>query len=82
MRPVLIIGMIIIFISTLFIMLIFNTLVKANISCLGNPQNPKIVTCNMKRYNIDIIFGLMLIGFFIVLDVGALYLIFTGSTTL
>ena len=80
MKTVMILGILIIIISTLFIMLIFNTLVMANVKCLGNPENPRLVTCNLKRFNIDMIFGLMLIGFFAVLDMGALYLILTGTT--
>ncbi len=71
-------GIVIIFISTLFIVLIFDTLVKANVSCLGRPENPQVVKCNIKRYNIDIIMGLMLVGFFILLDIGALYMVLTG----
>lgn len=79
MKPVMVLGIMIIIISTLFIMLIFNTLVMANIKCLGSPENPRVMTCNLKRFNIDMVFGLMLVGFFIVLDIGALYLVLTGT---
>ena len=80
MKPVMMLGALILIISTLFIMLIFNTLIRANMNCLGNPSNPGKMTCNLKRFNIDMIFGLMLVGFFIVLDMGALYMLFTGVT--
>ncbi len=80
MKPVMMLGVMIVIISTLFIMMIFNTLVMANIKCLGNPENPAQMKCNLKRFNIDVIFGLMLVGFFTVLDIGALYLVLTAGS--
>jgi hypothetical protein len=79
MKPVMMLGILILFISSLFIMLIFETLVRANVACLGSPENPSIVRCDLRKYNIDIIFGFLLIAFFAVLDIVAFYLLFTGA---
>jgi hypothetical protein len=78
MKTVMIMGIIIIIISTLFIVMIFNVLIRANVKCLGTPENPGAMKCNLQKFNIDTIFGLMMIGFFIVLDIGALYMFMTG----
>ncbi|MBN2330184.1 MAG: hypothetical protein JXC85_00035 [Candidatus Aenigmarchaeota archaeon] len=79
MKPVMMLGILIIIISTLFIILIFNTLVSANIKCLGDPENPRVMTCNLQKFNVDMVFGLMLVCFFALLDMAAFYLIFTGA---
>lgn len=80
MKPIMMLGLLIIIISSLFIMLIFDMLVSANIKCLGSPENPSVMKCNLKRFNVDMVFGLMLICFFSMLDIAAFYLILTGAT--
>jgi hypothetical protein len=78
MKSLVLTGVVIIIISTLFIVLIFNTLIKANLACLGRPDRPEIMQCSIKRYNIDMIMGLMLVGFLTLLDFGSLYLVLSN----
>lgn len=81
MRAVIFIALMIVFISSLFILFIFNTLIEDNLNCIGDPQEETVVTCNMKSYGMDIIIGLTVIGFFVLLDIGAVYLMFSSWTS-
>ena len=78
MKGLVLVGIIVILVSTMFIILLFSTLVKMNLTCLGDPDNPRIIRCDLRKYNIDLIFSLMMIAFFVMLDVGAVYLMFSG----
>jgi len=77
MRAVILVGLVIIFISTAFILLTFTTMVKSNINCVGNPENPNVMKCNIGDYGVGFIAGLILVGFLMLLEIGAVYLMFT-----
>ncbi len=77
MKGTMLLGLMIIFISTSFILLLFTTLVKASALCISSPTNPQQISCDIKKFNVDLFFGLMIICFFFLLDVAAVYLAFS-----
>jgi len=74
MKGTMLLGLIIIFICTSFILLIFTTLVKASALCISASGAPQEISCDIKKFDVDLFFGLMIICFFFMLDVAAVYL--------
>jgi hypothetical protein len=74
MRIVVIIGLVIIFISAFFILFIFGMLAQLNVKCLGDPSEPAVTRCDFGQYGTEIVVSILLAGFFVVLDFGAMYL--------
>lgn len=79
MKSAAVLGVLIIITSNLFIVLIFDTLAKANITCVGAVQD-NTFECNLKQFNIDLIFGLLMISFFLMLDAVSFYIVVHSAT--
>ena len=73
MRPVRVMGIVIVVIALVFIVLITDLLVKVNTNCL-TVDGRSIIRCGLQRFSIDIVFGLTLIILFMFLAVSAVYL--------
>ncbi len=78
MRLVVLIGLVIVFISTMFVLTIFNSVIKDHISCVGDTENPRNVKCEFETSSVDFLFGLAFMIFFVALDIGTVFLMFTG----
>jgi hypothetical protein len=80
MHAVIFIGLVIIFISSFFMLFIFSTLANLNVRCLGDPSNPSITECDFGQYGTEITLSVLMAGFFVLLDFGALYLMLNAAS--
>jgi len=76
MKAIMLIGLVIIFISMLFIVLVISTMVRANVECVSSDDNPQLLKCNIKEFSVSLVTGLIMLGFFMMVEVGAVYLMF------
>ena len=77
LKPVRVMGVVIILISVVFIALIADLMVRVNVSCLLGGGN-SIIRCGMRRFSTDIVFGLALVTLFTFLAISAVYLMKTN----
>jgi hypothetical protein len=75
MKILLTLGMVIIFISVFFIFFTFSTSIKGYADCLSNNW-PYPSAC--KNSSWPFIAGLVMIGFFVMIDIGVIYVIFSS----
>lgn len=73
MRLLVAVGMLIVFISAIFILFIFDVMVRGQISCL---YEQGLTKCNVAEMSFGFIIGLVIIAVFVLIDIAALYLIF------
>ncbi len=74
MKIVLTIGLVIIFITSFFVMALGGTIVKQVITCEEIEYNPDNYNCRLEKMNMDVFFTLLMTFFFIMADIGAVYL--------
>ena len=74
MRIVIIIGLVIVFITTFFSLFIGNSVLRGALSCTDDPENPDKVKCQLEKYNIETVFSFFTVLSFLLADVGAVYL--------
>jgi len=72
MRILITIGMVIIFISVFFILLIFDSVVKEQVKCMAGFENQ---ACDLRETGKSLVIGLALISMFLIVDGGVLYMI-------
>lgn len=77
LRPVRVMGVLIILISIVFIALIADLLMRVNVSCLLS-DGKSVLRCGMRRFSTDIVFGLALVILFFFLVISAVYLMKTN----
>jgi hypothetical protein len=77
MRLLISIGMVIIFISAFFIIFTVDSIIRNDLNCLAGEEG-KIV-CNLENVGFTFIVKTVVIGFFILLDIVAVYLIVTNA---
>ena len=77
MKIIVLLGLVIVFISSLFILLIFNFLIKSQVSCVKNLEKMK---CDVKSMSMEFVIGLVIIGFFVLVDFGTIYIMTTSWT--
>jgi len=74
MRIVLYLGLVIIFITTFFVLSLGSSLAKQTVTCSKIPSNPDNVNCRLEKYNMDMIVTFLMVLSFIIADAGAVYL--------
>jgi len=74
MKMLLTIGLVILFISVLLIQMTFDGLVRNEVKCIVNTGF--VGSCDT-RVAMSSFFGIMIISFFVIIDIGTWYLIFT-----
>ena len=72
MKLLILIGMVIIFISAFFTLFIFDTVIKSNLRCLADSDAEG---CNDGVTSTPVVFGFVMIAFFIVIDALVIYVI-------
>lgn len=73
MKLVIFLGLLTVFISCFFIFFTFHTLLRAKMVCeYGMGSN--VLTCNVEELNFSIIFGILIVGFFLFIDTLVVYL--------
>ena len=75
MKLLIAIGMLIVFISAFFMLLIFDVMIKGGMSCL---YEEGLTGCESGEMGFNFIVGLMLIAVFAIIDIAAMYLIFNS----
>ncbi len=80
MKLVLTIGLMIVFITTFFIMSLGSSLVKESVMCEELPDKPDNFNCHLEKYNMDMVVTFFMVLSFILADVGAVYLMVTTWT--
>ena len=80
LRPVRVMGIVIILISIVFVALIADLLMRVNVACLLS-DGKSVLRCGMRRFSTDIVFGLALVTLFSFLAISAVYLIKTNPMT-
>jgi hypothetical protein len=78
MKILIVIGMVIIFISVFFILFIFDTVIKKQITCM---QVMEGAGCNVKEMGQSLVIGIALIAMFLIVDSGVLYMIIRSITS-
>jgi len=76
MRLLIAIGMVIIFVSAFFIMFTIDSIVKNDLNCLAGEGGKTV--CNLENMGFAFIIKTLVIGFFILVDIVAVYLIVTN----
>jgi hypothetical protein len=74
MKILILIGMIVIFISAFFIFFIFDTLIRPQVACFINSQQP---ACSSSAGPGALMIGLLMVIFFVVIDIVTVYIILT-----
>ncbi len=77
MRIVLTVGLMIVFITTFFIMALGNSLVKQAVICEEIAYKPDNYNCRLEKMSIDMFVTFFMVLSFIIADVGALFLMIT-----
>lgn len=77
MRLLISIGMVIIFVSAFFIMFTVDSIIKNDLNCLAGEDGKTV--CNLENVGFAFIIKTVVIGFFILLDIVAVYLIVTNA---
>ncbi|MCK4714391.1 MAG: hypothetical protein KAT35_02360 [Candidatus Aenigmarchaeota archaeon] len=77
MRIVIMVGLLIVFITTFFIMSLGSSLVEESIMCEEMPDKPDNYKCRIEKYNMDMVVTFFMVLSFIIADVGAVYLMVT-----
>jgi Na+/H+ antiporter NhaC len=77
MNIVLVVGLIIIFITTFFVLALGSSLAEESIACEELQDNPENVDCRIEKINMDVIVTFLMVVSFIIADVGAVYLMVT-----
>ena len=75
MKIIITIGMLIVFISVFFILLTGEAMFRSTLECVEEYGR---TTCTFKGFTVPAAFGLIIIGFFILIDVLVIYLIVTN----
>ena len=70
MKVVIIVGTLIIFISCFFIFFTFDSLIRSQLICTTG----QTVSCNVTELNMTIIAGILIVGFFLFVDMLVVYL--------
>lgn len=74
MKVLIAVGMVIIFISVFFMLFIFDSLVKQGGACVFG-----FGECATNNPGFSLVFGIILIAFFVVVDAVAIYLVFVNA---
>jgi len=77
MKIVIIIGMVIIFISSFFMLLIFDRVIKDQIRCMAGLE---AASCDYSQTGKSLVMGIALIAMFLIIDSGVLYIIIKSIT--
>jgi hypothetical protein len=77
MKVVLIAGLIIIFITSFFVLALGSSLAEESIACEELPYSTENVNCRIDKINMDVIVTFLMVVSFIIADVGAVYLMVT-----
>ena len=78
MRLLIFIGMVIIFISAFFMFFIFDTAVKNSMQCLTGIGTG---ACESGGSMFDLVLALCIIGFFVLIDIGVVYIVMSSITS-
>ncbi|MEM7815666.1 MAG: hypothetical protein QXN71_00935 [Candidatus Aenigmatarchaeota archaeon] len=78
MKVIIAIGMVIIFISTFFMLFIFDTVIRRHISCISSIESGD---CNLRETGTSLIIGIAFIAMFLIIDSAVLYLIIKTITS-
>jgi hypothetical protein len=76
MRMLITIGMVVIFISVFFIMLTIDSVIKNDMNCLASGEGKTV--CNLDNMGFAFIIKMIVVGFFILIDIVTVYLIVTN----
>ena len=77
MRIVIMVGLLIVFITTFFIMSLGSSLVDESVMCEELPDKPDNYNCRIEKYSMDMVVTFFMVLSFIIADVGAVYLMVT-----
>ncbi len=77
MRIVLLVGLVIIFITTFFTLALGTSLVNESVTCEELPDKPDNFNCQIENYNMDMLFTFFVVISFVIVDMGAVYLMIT-----
>jgi hypothetical protein len=77
MRLLISIGMVIIFVSAFFIIFTVDSIIKNDLNCLAGEGGKTV--CNLENIGFSFIIKTVVIGFFILVDIVAVYLIVTNA---
>jgi len=78
MKIVIIIGMLVIFISSFFILFIFDRVIKDQVACMAGLED---ASCDYSQNSKSLILGISLIAMFLIVDSGVLYMIIKSITS-
>jgi len=78
MRIVLSVGLLIIFITSFFILAMGSSFVKQTVVCEEMPYRPDNVNCRLAKLNMDTLVTFFMVISFLIADVGAVYLMITS----
>ena len=67
MKILILISMLVIFISVIFILFIANDISERHMECSQNEANKTI--CNIKEFGSSFVFGLIMMGMFVLIDI-------------
>jgi len=72
MKVLIAVSMVIIFISAFFTFFIFDTVIKTEIECISGIENQ---VCDEQNFSLSFIFGLFMIGVFVLIDIIVVYIV-------
>ncbi len=76
MKLLIVIGMVIIFVSAFFILLTIDSIIKGDLRCVPGEEGKMI--CSIEDVGFGFILKTIMVGFFILIDIVAVYLIATN----
>ena len=77
MRIVLTVGLLIVFITSFFIIALGNSLVRQSVVCEEISYKPDNYNCRLEKYTMDMVVTFFMVLSFIIADVGAVFLMIT-----
>ena len=77
MKLLITIGMVVIFISAFFIMFTLDSVFRNDMNCLAGEEGKTV--CNLEDIGLAFIIKMIVVGFFILIDIVAVYMIVTNA---
>jgi hypothetical protein len=74
MKVLILAGMVVVFISVIFILFILDDMTNKYLDCSPIANNK--ITCNLKEFGVPFIFSLLLMGAFVLIDCMVIYFLF------
>lgn len=78
MKLLILISMLIIFISVIFILFIVTDISKRYMEC--SPAEDNKIKCSLRDFGLPFVFGLMLMGVFVLIDILVVYFLYRTLT--